>query len=298
MLKPGEVAYIALDRTSWSGINILMVSLIWDRRAWPIYWTLLPKKGNSNLEEQKSALSKVLSLLEDYKVVTLGDREFCSVELGKWLGEQGTYFCLRQKKNTNIAKSGEEFRELSALGLCPGMSLFLNDVNVTHKKGFGGFNVACKWKRNYKGFTSDEPWYILTNFNSLEPAIEAYQKRFSIEEMFRDMKLGGYNLEGCGVEGERLIILILLIAIAYTTATLQGRKIKRMGLQKYISRVTEAGRSYRRHSNFYVGLHAHNWVNLFQEQLEIVQELMQINRNKLPYYLKGLRAMELIQAAL
>lgn len=182
ILKPGEVAYIALDRTSWSDINILMVSLIWDQRAWPIFWTLLPKKGNSNLEEQKSALSKVLSLLEDYKVVTLGDREFCSVELGKWLGEQGAYFCLRQKKNTNVAKSGEEFRELSALGLCPGMSLFLNDVNVTHKKGFGGFNVACKWKRNHKGFTSDEPWYILTNFNSLELAIEAYQNGFPLRK--------------------------------------------------------------------------------------------------------------------
>lgn len=98
-----------------------------------------------------------------------------------------------------------ELTEFSTLGLHSGMSLFLNDVNVTKQKGFGTFNVACTWKRKYKSFESEEPWYILTNFNSLDVAISAYQKCFSIEEMFRDFKLGGYNLEDCKVTGERLV---------------------------------------------------------------------------------------------
>jgi len=34
---PGERIYVAIDRTSWGCINILMVSLIYDHRAWPIY---------------------------------------------------------------------------------------------------------------------------------------------------------------------------------------------------------------------------------------------------------------------
>ena len=55
--------------------------------------------------------------------------------------------------------------------------------------------------------------------------------------MFRDFKSGGYNLEGTNVSGERLVVMVLLIAIAYTTATMQGRKFKQMGIQKYISRV-------------------------------------------------------------
>jgi len=53
----------------------------------------------------------------------------------------------------------------------------------------------------------------------LESAVLAYKKRLGIEEMFRDFKKGGYNLEGTGVKGDRLIVLVLLIAIAYTTAT-------------------------------------------------------------------------------
>jgi len=35
---PRERVYLAIDRTSWGCINILMVSLIYDHRAWPIYW--------------------------------------------------------------------------------------------------------------------------------------------------------------------------------------------------------------------------------------------------------------------
>jgi len=40
--------------------------------------------------------------------------------------------------------------------------------------------------------------------------------------MFRDFK-SGYKLEGTNVTGERLVVMVLLIAIAYTTATMQGK---------------------------------------------------------------------------
>ena len=38
-----KIIYVAMDRTSWGQINLFMVSVIWDKRAFPIYWTLLPK---------------------------------------------------------------------------------------------------------------------------------------------------------------------------------------------------------------------------------------------------------------
>ena len=54
---------------------------------------------------------------------------------------------------------------------------------------------------------------------------------------------------------ERLQKLILLIALAYSSAILQGQKIKRMGIQKYMGRLTERLRSGRRHSSFWIGLY-------------------------------------------
>ena len=175
---------------------------------------------------------------------------------------------------------------------------YLNGVRVTKQKGFAKFNVAAKWKRKYWGWAPDEGWFILTNLADLEPAILAYKNRFCIEEMFRDFKRGGYNLEGTNITGDRLIVMILLIAIAYTSATTQGKKIKQMGIQKYIGRVKEARRTQRRHSSFYIGLYGQSWVNFTDECADTVTELMRLARNKWKYYQKGLRVMELIRSTL
>ena len=81
MLKQQErftikgLVYIAIDRTSLGAINILIVSLIYDKRARPIYWEILDQKGSSNLEEQQRVLGKILKVLSGHKIVVLGDRE-------------------------------------------------------------------------------------------------------------------------------------------------------------------------------------------------------------------------------
>jgi len=82
MLKQQEIftikrlVYISIDRTSWAAINILMVSLIYDKRARPIYWEILDKKGSSNLEEQQRVFGKILTVLSGHKIVVLGDKTF------------------------------------------------------------------------------------------------------------------------------------------------------------------------------------------------------------------------------
>ncbi len=273
-----------------------MVSVIWDKRALPIYFKLLPKLGNSNISEQQEILSQVMPLFQKYKVCVLGDREFCSVKLAKYLQSLDVYFCLRLKKNEFVEVEKDIFAELISLGLAPGVSLFIQGVKVTKTRGFISFNVACKWKRKIKGVSPKEGWFILTNFDSLELAIAAYERRFDIEEMFRDFKQGGYNLEETNVTGERFISLVLLIAIAYSSATITGQKIKRQGIQKYIARLKESGRMERRHSSFYIGLYGQSWVNFKDICMDMVMELMRLNRNKCTYYQQGLRAMRLIES--
>ncbi|BDA72375.1 transposase, IS4 family protein [Calothrix sp. PCC 7716] len=294
----GKIIYVAFDRTNWKCINLFMVSVIWDKRAFPIYFTLLPKLGNSNISKQQDILSHVLPVFKDYKVCVLGDREFCSVKLAKFLQSMGVYFCLRLKKNEFVEREKDIFIELSNLGLAPGVCFFIKGVKVTKTRGFISFNVAGKWKRKINGMAPKEGWFILTNLDSLESAISAYKQRFDIEEMFRDFKKGGYNLEDTNVEGERFISLVLLITIAYTSATIQGQQIKRKGLQKYVARVKEYGRSERRHSSFHVGLYGQNWVNFKDICIELVNELMKLNPNKRKYYQQGLRAMKLIESTL
>lgn len=102
-----QVLYLAIDRTSWGNINILLISLIWDKRAIPIYFELLNKLGSTNLDEQLAVLNKVLPLVKNYKTVVLGDREFCSVKLANWLLQSQVYFCLRLKQNEYIQLENE-----------------------------------------------------------------------------------------------------------------------------------------------------------------------------------------------
>ena len=292
-----KLIYLAIDRTNWCYINLLMVSLIWDKRAFPLYFTLLPKLGSSNLKEQQSILSKVIPILKNYKICVLGDREFCSVKLANHLQGLGIDFCLRLKKNELVEYKKNSWIKLNDLGLVPGVSLFIKGIKVTKTRGFLSFNVAAKWKRKLNGVAPKEGWFILTSLDSLNSAISAYKKRFDIEEMFRDFKTGGYNLEKTNVEGKRFISLVLLMTIAYTSATIQGHKIKGKGIQNYVARVKEYGRLERRHSSFYVGLYGQTWVNFRDVCLELVTELMRLNPNKRKYYQRGLRARLLIESA-
>lgn len=114
--------------------------------------------------------------------------------------------------------------------------------------------------------------------------------------MFRDFKSGGYNLEDTNVSGNRLISLILLIAFAYSSATFKGQAIKKKRVQKYVGRAREYGRVTRRHSSFYIGLYGQSWVEFMDDCWGLVEELIKLNRNKLEYYLRDMRAMKLIVA--
>ena len=207
------------------------------------------------------------------------------------------YFCLRLKKDAFIKLESEVCMQLRDLGLVPGISLFYQGIKYTKLGDFRGFNLAAKWQRKRLGVAPEEGWFILTNLDSLEGAIKAYKKRFDIEEMFRDFKTGGYNLEDTNVSGQRLISLVLLISLAYTSATISGQKFKRMDVQKYVGRIKESGRTVRRHSSFYIGLYGSNWVNFMENSYELVVELLTLSPNKRKYYQQGERAMRLILSA-
>ena len=90
----------------------------------------------------------------------LGDREFGSVKLARWLCEKNVTFVLRVKQGRYIQEEGEEFKRLSECGLVPGTSFYLKGVKVTKQKGFGLFDVVGYWRRKYRASGEDEGWYL------------------------------------------------------------------------------------------------------------------------------------------
>jgi hypothetical protein len=96
-----------------------VIGLIWEHRALPLYWQILSKRGSSNLQEQQVLIPPILSLLKKYPIVILGDREFGSVKLARWLCEKNVRFVLRVKQGRYIQKEGEKFKRLRECGLVP-----------------------------------------------------------------------------------------------------------------------------------------------------------------------------------
>ena len=297
-LLAGSQLVIALDRTQWKEHNVLMVSAIVQKRAFPIFWTLLEKKGASNLAEQQQVLRPVIRLLKRYKLVIIGDREFHSIELAQWLHRQHLSFVLRQKGNTTFREKKQPFCSLDTIPVQPGIHLLYPKISLTKKKGFSRFNLVASGQRKYRGKQEDEPWYLLTNLPDLKSASAIYGQRYGIEAMFKDCKTGGYNLERCQASPDKLIALIILIALAMTAAWLQGKRTQLQGKEKYVCRLKEPGRNRRRHSKFWIGLYGENWLIALDCCHEWLDSMMSLVPNKRAFYQRGLRARKLMEQPL
>jgi hypothetical protein len=65
----GQTLSVAIARSQWGCINLFTIALIWQKRAIPLYWSLLPKLGNSNLPEQPSVYNKYYHYLKNIKLL-------------------------------------------------------------------------------------------------------------------------------------------------------------------------------------------------------------------------------------
>jgi len=293
IFKLGETVYVVIDRTDWKMNNLLVVSVVFGKYALPLYYKSLPRLGNSHLNYQKQVLRMVKGVLEPYQVVVLGDREFCSVKLAKWLQEQGWGYCLRLRKNICIEQEGE-LVQLKTLGLIPGMELFYDKIQVTRMKGYGEHNVVCSWEENPGGKKPWQGWYLLTSLGFKE-AVSAYKKRWGIEVMFKNSKSGGYHMEETQASRKRFDAMIIMMFIAYTSAVLTGVRIEQYKVEKYLSRRQEPNRKEARTSVFKMGLYSESWAAISRE--ELIEELLYLNRGKAKYHRLGLEAMMLMQSA-
>jgi len=62
-----------------------------------------------------------------------------------------------------------------------------------------------------------------------------------------------------------------------------------------MNRLRNVNQMVTKNSNFWLGLYGWLWIPSQTFVKDWVKRLMKLNRNKLPFYQKGLRAMELMQ---
>jgi len=93
-------------------------------------------------------------------------------------------------------------------------------------------------------------------------------------------------IEGCACK-RRLSTIVLLIALAYTCAIIQGIDIRMSKVERYICRPKEQARIQRRHSNFWLVYP----VNLGLINLGLGRSVDAITFIRL-YYQRGLHGLE------
>lgn len=100
----GQAMYLSMDRTNWlwgkSNINILILSIVYKGIAIPLFWNLLPKRGNSDTAERIEIISRFIEQFGKSKIAALlADREFVGNDWFDWLLKEGVFFCIRIKNN-------------------------------------------------------------------------------------------------------------------------------------------------------------------------------------------------------
>jgi hypothetical protein len=64
LFSPTDSLHIAIDRTKWSQFNFLIISIIWDKRAIPLYFELYRKKEIVIFSNKKPLSPKYYQSLE------------------------------------------------------------------------------------------------------------------------------------------------------------------------------------------------------------------------------------------
>jgi hypothetical protein len=230
--------------------NLLFLGIVHDGIAYPVVWTILEKKGNSNGDERMDLLERFDNLFPNAEVAYLtGDREF----IGKrWLTylliEPMIQFRLRIRQSDRISDGKKELRaSIIFAHLQPGQT-----VALSGKRLVWGRLVYVSALR----LESGELLIVITP-ESCPTAISDYGRRWGIETLFGMFKSGatplgfpqhgnahqdrGFCLESTHFQdSERLSKLVALMTLALCWAVKTGEwlhqlnpiKVKKHGRQQ------------------------------------------------------------------
>lgn len=209
----GEDFVLMMDSSKVGGRCIcLMLSIYYKGRALPLCWTVFKgRKGHSSAHLQLEILKYIAPLLaKNAKVTFLGDGEFDSTELIRWLKEQNWRYVCRTSTNIKVFYN-EKWVNLSDLAPENGENGFILNVLFTEKDKIKEVNIAIYWCKKHKRHA-----FLVTNTANFAQSQKWYRVRFTIETLFSDVKKRGFNLSGTRLyHPERVSRLMLGVSIAY-----------------------------------------------------------------------------------
>ena len=102
-----ETYQLSIDRTNWKfgrlNINILMLGVVREGTAFPILFTILNKRGNSNSKERIDLINRFIRLFGRERIdAVLADREFVGQRWIQYLNQNQIRYHIRIRNNFKV----------------------------------------------------------------------------------------------------------------------------------------------------------------------------------------------------
>lgn len=222
------------------GCMVLMVGVLYQKRALPIAWLVYKgKKGHTSAERHKQVLEKVLPLLpQGSEVVLLGDAEYDTTAMIEWMEKNTLWKYVLRTSPQIYVRSEQQEQPIRDYPLEKGKVLFLPQAGFTQTAALT-LNVVGWWASRY-----EEPIFMVSNLDSPYLACRYYKRRFRIETFFSDQKSRGFHIHKSHLaDPVRLSRLLIAACLAYIWMIAQGLQVMSANYTSLIDRTERIDKS-------------------------------------------------------
>lgn|SRR5690554_242117 len=258
---------LTIDRTNWKyggvDINVFMLGIVYQGVAFPLLFTMLPKRGNSNSAERIALVDRYIRLFGTESIDCLvADREFVGEQWMEFLNRNAIRYHIRIRNNFKVFLPHKN-EEVKA-------SWLFNDLALNQYKYYNKI-VRIKGQDCYlSGTRIKGDFLIVVSFNKPQEAQHAYAKRWQIEMCFKAMKTSGFDIEKTHLqEIERIEKLVLLVMVAFVWCYKVGiylhENVKPIRIKKHgrkAKSIFKYGLTYI--ANYLLNPNNQNKVNIFE----------------------------------
>lgn len=231
---------LSIDRTNWQfgsiDINIFMLGVCYKGVAFPLLFTMLAKRGNSNSKERIELVDRYIQLFgKDSIDCILADREFVGDEWIRYLNDNNIRYYIRIRNNFKVFLPRKN-AEVKASWLFNSNKIgqFINHKRIVRIGTQYCYISGCRVKAE-KG---KKEYLIIISFNKSEQSQLKYEQRWQIETCFRAMKSSGFDLEKTHLSDikriEKLVLLVMIAFIwCYKVGIYLDKEIKKIETKKH-----------------------------------------------------------------
>lgn len=229
-----------------AGVATVMLAAGWHGRALPLLWRSWP--ADQPGQDWSGAITAMLA-----------DRGLSGGPLAAAARARGWHYLLRVQRTTRLHAADGAVRTIGELAPRPGTRALRTGVRVwgrRHKPKqrvtdwatAPTANAVAVWRRG-----DPEPWLLLTDLPAAVARCADYRRRTGHEELFRDLKRGGWHWQASRVrQPARVDRLLFVLALATLWAVALGQRVLKQGQRPAVEE-----RTRRCYSRFQLGL---RWV--------------------------------------